>query len=301
MGTAIYQGVDFSAARPTVQVLRNNGKTFVLRYLAPENDQTRWKLLTRPEADAYRAAGIQVVSNFEWYEGRPLEGRDAGVADARVAASQHGLCGGPPDRPIYFSVDRDVNAGQFAAITAYFQGVASVIGLHRTGVYGEFDLVKYLMDHNLVGRSADGSHFYAWQCYAWSGGRYDERCALAQDKNGVRLANAYDVDLDSAHAEDYGQWDYKGDTSVATIDEVFAKLQAYIDEWEVLRNRLTDKAAFDLAVGRDELGAVRADLLKAVQAATAASADQIAAQGRKIDALAAQVSALAARAGVPTG
>ncbi len=209
------QGVDFSGARPTVAVLRNAGKAFVVRYLAPQNSATQWKLLSKNEADMYRAAGIEVVSNFEWYASRCLEGYAAGVTDAKVALAWHRACGGPEGRPIYFSVDVDTSG---SAVLSYFQGVNSVLGAGLTGVYGSYRVVKYLMDSGVIGRSSDGTHYWAWQTYAWSAGAYDERCALAQDKNGVWLSG-YEVDLDSAHADDYGQWDYEG-VDMATVEEV---------------------------------------------------------------------------------
>ncbi len=211
------QGVDFSGARPTVTVLKNAVKVFVIRYLAPQNSATQWKLLTKPEADMYRAAGIGVVSNFEWYASRCLEGYAAGVADAKVALAWHRACGGPEGRPIYFSVDVDTSG---PSVLSYFQGVNSVLGVALTGVYGSYRVVKYLMDSGVIGRSSDGVHYWAWQTYAWSYGAFDERSALAQDKNGVWLSG-YEVDLDSAHADDYGQWDYEG-VDMATVEEIKA-------------------------------------------------------------------------------
>ncbi|GAB7037052.1 MULTISPECIES: DUF1906 domain-containing protein [Catenuloplanes] len=192
--TVVANGVDFSGARPSVDTLKKNGKSFVIRYLAPSNPDTAWKLLTKAEVQEYHSGGIHIVSNFEWYGNRALEGHAAGVEDAKVAAAQHLEVGGPANRPIYFSVDTETSG---ESVSDYFTGVAGVIGHERTGVYGSYDVVKYLLDHKLVA--------WAWQTYAWSNGQYDQRCQLAQDKDGVTMdGNA--VDLDTAHASDYGQW-----------------------------------------------------------------------------------------------
>ena len=44
----------------------------------------------------------------------------------------------PAGRPIYFSCDFDAQPSQQAAINAYMDGVASVIGRSRTGAYGGY-------------------------------------------------------------------------------------------------------------------------------------------------------------------
>ena len=202
------QGVDYSFDHPTPAELKAAGKHFACRYVYPHSQDPNTKNLTRAEAAALHAHGIEVVSNFESTAGRALEGHDAGVADAKAADTQHRECGGPADRPIIFSVDRDTSPADYPKLDGYFRGVASVIGESRTGVYGEHDVCKHLIEAGLIGKSASRGKYYAWQTYAWSGGLFDERCALAQDKNGVKLGSGT-VDLDSAHAADYGQWGYQ--------------------------------------------------------------------------------------------
>ena len=53
------------------------GYVFVARYLVPSGA----KALTKSEADAISAAGLQVVSVFETTANRALGGRSAGLAD----------------------------------------------------------------------------------------------------------------------------------------------------------------------------------------------------------------------------
>ena len=80
-----------------------------------------------------KAQGIALVSIYEWYAGRALEGEAYGVADALIAASEPVVFGGPAEKPLYFAVDSDVAGRQVAA---YFKGVAWVIGLARVGGLG---------------------------------------------------------------------------------------------------------------------------------------------------------------------
>src|SRR6266700_1023323 len=134
-------GLDYVTG-PPIADMKVAGVAFVCRYLSYVNNLTQVKLLTPPEAAALSQAGISIVSNYEWYANRALEGSDSGKQDARIAASQHAACGGPPDRPIYFSVDVDVAGTE---CLEYFRGVASVIGASRTGVYGSYRVLNYLL------------------------------------------------------------------------------------------------------------------------------------------------------------
>jgi hypothetical protein len=211
-------GVDYSGSRPSGSALKAAGVQFVVRYLAPQNSATQWKLLTASEARGLLNSGEHVVSNFEWYETRCLEGFNAGVADAHTALAMHNACGGDPTAPILFSADTDTTG---PAVEEYFRGTASVLGVARNGVYGEYSVCKYLIDKGIVGKVHDGSnHYYAWQTYAWSGGAYEERCCLSQDHNGATVAGA-SVDIDHSHSADYGQWGYdrEDDDGLANISQ----------------------------------------------------------------------------------
>src|SRR6476661_3068366 len=103
--------VDYAWGRPSYAALKVYGAVAVCRYLAylPNG-----KCLTLTEAAGLQAAGIDVVSNWEqagsWaeYSGGATMGR----AHATEAQRQHVACGGPPNRPIYFSTDWDATAAQ---------------------------------------------------------------------------------------------------------------------------------------------------------------------------------------------
>jgi hypothetical protein len=189
-------GVDYVTG-PPVTALQAAGVTFVCRYLSYVNNLTQIKLLTPMEAQSLGQAGIAIVSNYEWYGDRALEGSPSGILDAQIASAQHMACGGPGDRPIYFSVDFDASAAQMTSIIDYFQGVSSIIGLARTGAYGSYATIKALFDA--------GAITWGWQTYAWSDGAWDSRAQIQQYENGVTLAGA-DVDYNRSTVVDIGQW-----------------------------------------------------------------------------------------------
>jgi hypothetical protein len=187
-------GMDYVTGPPVTE-LKSAGVTFVCRYLSEINPATQVKLLTPAEAKALGQAGIAIVSNYEWYGNRAAEGFVSGVADAQIAAGQHTACGGPANRPIYFSVDFDT--GTTAPIIDYFKGVASVIGLHRTGAYGSYSVIKGLFDASVIA--------WGWQTYAWSAGLWEPRAHIQQYSNGMSIAGL-SVDYNHSIKGDFGQW-----------------------------------------------------------------------------------------------
>ena len=194
----VQRGVDYAWARPSPSGLRSAGYTFAARYLSYD---TTGKNLTASEARALRAAGVDVVSNWEYGASDALKGRTRGISDAQEALRQANAAGMPAGRPIYFSVDFDASASQQAVINDYFDGVASVLGLARTGAYGGFYPIKRLFD---AGKIA-----YGWQTFAWSGGQWDPRAQVRQVRNGVTIAGG-DCDIDEAQVQDFGQWGFTG-------------------------------------------------------------------------------------------
>jgi hypothetical protein len=189
-------GVDYAWARPSPAHLKSEGYTFAARYLS--YDKTG-KNLSAAEASSLRAAGIDIVANWEWGADDALDGYQRGVEHAKEAEAQAIAAGMPAGRPIYFSVDFDATSGEQAAIDAYMDGVASVIGRSRTGAYGGYYVIKRLFDH--------GKITWGWQTYAWSGGQWDSRAQLRQIQNGIEGGQ---LDKDMAVAADFGQWGASG-------------------------------------------------------------------------------------------
>ncbi|MEV4172454.1 DUF1906 domain-containing protein [Nonomuraea sp. NPDC049709] len=228
---AVRLGIDYSWGRPRPSAIAAAGYSFVCRYLSWN---TTGKNLTRSEADALRAAGLDIVSNWEYTPSEALGGYAEGVRNATEAKRQALACGAPASRPIYFSVDFDATAGQQSTINAYFDGIASVIGRGRTAAYGGYYAIDRLLDA--------GKITWAWQTYAWSDGLWDSRAELRQVRNGITVDGA-DCDLNEAHAGDFGQWGGGGPTGTASI-------------YGVLPDGRLTYTAVDVATGRRSHGAV---------------------------------------------
>jgi hypothetical protein len=196
-------GLDYAwAPHPSTSALTAAGYTFVIRYLS--EDPT--KNLTAAEAQSLNAAGIAVVCNWEVLANQALKGYNQGVTDATTAAQQAAACGMPPDRPIYFSVDWDVQSGDMSAVNAYFDGVGSVIGASRTGAYSSYDALGWLL--------GSGRIQWAWQSEStsFSGGRNASPYPGIQlwQTGGLTFDGA-DCDKNEAFTADFGQWPVRYD------------------------------------------------------------------------------------------
>jgi MYXO-CTERM domain-containing protein len=186
-------GCDYSFARPTPASLVSLGYKFAARYLS--GDPGSGKDLTAAEANSLTAAGLDIVLVWETSGTDATSGYNQGVSDATAAKSEAASVGQPSTRPIYFAIDFDASSADASSINAYFQGVASVLGLSRTGVYGGYYIVDELFNAGLI--------TFAWQTYAWSGGAWDSRAQVRQTQNGV---DNDELDDDEGIVADFGQW-----------------------------------------------------------------------------------------------
>nr|WP_011855206.1 DUF1906 domain-containing protein [Mycolicibacterium monacense] len=178
-----------------------------------------FKPVTRGYADALRAADLHVVSCYQY--GKPgwptpsdyTRGYDGGVADARTALRLHAAAGGPGSAPIFFSVDEDIDDDTWNTVAVeWFRGINSVLGVHRTGIYGHSRACAWAIADGMIGRSTTPDHWWAWQTKAWSAGEREPRAVLYQSvvvtasEPGVALGGTH-VDVDEVLASDFGQWD----------------------------------------------------------------------------------------------
>jgi hypothetical protein len=227
------RGIDYSLARPGGAAIRAAGFEFVMRYI--DYPGAGGKGLTGGELADLRANGLAVGLVFERYEGRPNEGRLAGVADAQVADRAARSLGFPPSQPIYFAIDFDAQPGDYAAIDEYFAGAASVLGLGRVGAYGHDRVLGHLRSRGLA--------MWFWQCLAWSGGRTFEGRHLYQAQNG-QFVNGGAVDVNFAYGEDQGLWKVEDDMADPRVDALLLRVA------ELERRTGGDAGAdFDLLAG----------------------------------------------------
>jgi hypothetical protein len=194
-------GVDYSYSHPDLRQLRTAGKAFVVRYLtggAP-------KALSHPEAHAVRAAGLDVVSNYEETTTDLTSGGFAhGVELGRKADAAHRASGGPSNAPIYFSADSSPAGWSQAEWHSFHQnlrGIASVIGLKRVGLYGGTLALKTAQSHRLAS--------WYWQSLGWRDGQWLRWAHLQQRQINSPIGGGT-VDENSAMAGNYGQWTAAG-------------------------------------------------------------------------------------------
>ena len=198
-----YDGID-TAARLTAEqakTLRENGITFVARYLVPEG---LWKALTAKEAADIRAAGLALMLCWE-LGGEDLRQGAAKGAEHGARAKQlaEGL-GVPAGVTIYFAVDYNAPASDFPLIEQYMLAAQTAMkNKYVAGLYGHERIVEYLGQRGSVKKF--------WQCVAWSNvfstfatvrqyaWQGDERAKAVQAKIGVA------VDLDATETLS-GMW-----------------------------------------------------------------------------------------------
>jgi glycoside hydrolase-like protein len=186
---------------PTVTGLRAAGATGVCRYLCWQLLTTTPKILTPQEYAALRAAGLDVVLNWE-YDAEDLvnPGFDP-VAAAREAVRQANALPYPDFRVIYWSADFNVTATQWPTIRDRLRQINTVIGVARTGLYGPYDALEWAR--------RDGVASWFWQAgmsTSWSSGRNAALWpgAHLRQRRQVTIDGA-DCDINDIIQPDYGQ------------------------------------------------------------------------------------------------
>jgi hypothetical protein len=214
--------IDFAERRIAPDQIKSAGYAGVVNYVSESRPGANFeaKPLNREYADALRAAGLHIVSNFQY--GKPgwpnapsdfTRGFDGGVADAHAALGIHNAAGGSNSAPIFFSVDDDINADTWNSLAVnWFRGINSVLGTERTGIYGHAQACAWSINDGVIGHSSTAGHRWAWQTRSWSHGQREPAAVLYQevvntDSNPGPLLGGIHVDVDEVLAADFGQWD----------------------------------------------------------------------------------------------
>ena len=214
--------IDFAERRIPPDEIKAAGYGGVVNYVSESRPGANFeaKPITREYADALRAAGLQIVSNFQY--GKPgwadpsdyTRGYDGGVADAQTAQRLHGAAGGPGSAPIFFSVDDNIDLNTWNTVAVqWFRGINSVLGVGRAGVYGDSQVCGWAIRDGVIGNSSTPGHRWAWQTKAWSNGEREPMAVLYQavvntPSNPGPLLGGINVDVDEVLASDFGQWDF---------------------------------------------------------------------------------------------
>jgi len=181
------KGIDIAWARPDVDGIKATGAKWVARYFSP--DPT--KNITKAEVAAYAAAKLGIVTVFEGSAGNATKGRSQGIKDAELAVTNRKTVGLPGDHVIYFAVDLDTT---WDKVSAYFDGVTSVINKKLVGIYGGYKIIQ---------AAHAAGYGFLWQTVAWSNGHWSPYADIRQT-GGTVLSGGADVDY--ADTPDFGQY-----------------------------------------------------------------------------------------------
>jgi Domain of unknown function (DUF1906) len=214
--------IDFAERRIAPSDITAAGYAGVVNYVSESRPGANFeaKPLTHGYADTLRAAGLHIVSNFQY--GKPggtapsdfTRGFDGGVADAHTALGLHTAAGGSDSAPIFFSVDDDISVDIWNNLAVkWFRGINSVLGAQRTGIYGHAQACGWAINDTVIGRSSTAGHLWAWQTRTWSHGQREAAAVLYQEvvnsaSNPGPLLGGIHIDVDEVLATDYGQWDF---------------------------------------------------------------------------------------------
>ncbi|WP_067667751.1 DUF1906 domain-containing protein [Nocardia miyunensis] len=198
--------VDYAGGVPSAASIRSAGHAGAIRYVSERRPGAEWmagKPLQAREVDALHAAGLTVVSNYQYGKGPTADwrgGREAGKQCADRGLHLHGVAGGPDSAPIYASIDDNPSPIEFARMIApYLTGWQSVIGNDRLGVYANAPTIALAQ--------AAGLGTYFWQ-HNWGTPRgfVHPAANLHQFQINKCTLDNISVDLNDILTPNYGQW-----------------------------------------------------------------------------------------------
>ena len=214
------QLIDYAMRQIPAEAIRAAGYSGVINYVSLSRPGSSFgaKPITRPYADSLTAAGLVIVSNYQY--GKPggtapsdyTRGYAGGIADARTAWQLHTAAGGGQSAPIFFTIDDDISRDTWNTVALqWFRGINSVLGVQRTGVYGGIDVCQWAAADGVIGVSGTPGYRWAWQTRAWSGNRIHPAAVLYQRivstaSNPGPLVDGSEVDVNAVMAQDCGQW-----------------------------------------------------------------------------------------------
>ena len=173
--------IDYAMRQIPAQDIRAAGHAGVINYVSTSRPGSSFgaKPITLPYAQSLNAAGLVIVSNYQY--GKPggtapsdfTRGYAGGVADARTAWQLHTAAGGGQSAPVFFSVDDDIDRDTWNNVALpWFRGINSVIGVHaHRDLRQASTRASGPSADGVIGRSGSPGHVWAWQTRSWSGAR----------------------------------------------------------------------------------------------------------------------------------
>ncbi|MDV7354563.1 DUF4185 domain-containing protein [Rhodococcus oxybenzonivorans] len=193
--------VDFSAGVPTAAQIQSGGFAGAIRYISdPRAGWMLGKPLRREEADALRARGMVVVSNFQFGKSDWLGGAEQGRRDAERGIQIHREAGGPETAAIYVSVDASPSEEQWnTLVRPYLLAWQERLGKTRMGVYCNYPTIEWAL--------RDGIGTYFWMHNWGSNGRVHPAAHLHQFEIDKQKVGGVGIDRNRILKEQIGQWD----------------------------------------------------------------------------------------------
>lgn len=214
------QLIDYAMKQIPAADIRAAGYAGVVNYVSLSRPGSNFgaKPITKAYADSLTAAGLVIVSNYQY--GKPggtapsdyTRGYAGGVADAQTGWQLHTAAGGGQSAPIFFSVDEDISRETWNTVALqWFKGINSVLGVQRTGIYGGIRQCQWAAADGVIGVSSTPGRRWIWQTRAWSGNDIEPTAVLYQRivstaSNPGPLVGGIEVDVNDVLASDVGQW-----------------------------------------------------------------------------------------------
>ncbi len=198
--------VGFDAAQDCTRIVplaTTAGVAWIARYLSFNPS----KNLSRSEADAILAAGMDIVSIWQNRGRLPSDFTpQKAFRDATEARALAQAVGQPPMTAIFFAVDFDASISEIiTGVIPYFRTANEVLaGSYRVGVYGSGLVCSRLDAENLV--------LYDWLAGAmgWQGSRAYANAHLTEIEQGKETdpwGFGFNIDTNTAPAgRDFGSW-----------------------------------------------------------------------------------------------
>ena len=193
--------VDFSAGVPSAEAIQSQGFIGAIRYISdPRAQWMHGKPLRKQEADALRARGMVIVSNFQYGKSDWAGGAEQGRQDAVRGIQLHRDAGGPHTAAIYVSVDASPTEEQWNnQVRPYLLAWQERLGKNRMGIYCNYPCIDWAI--------RDGIGSYFWMHNWGSNGRVHPAAHLHQFEIDKQQVAGIGVDRNRILKHEFGQWD----------------------------------------------------------------------------------------------
>ncbi|MEU1549466.1 DUF1906 domain-containing protein [Nocardia sp. NPDC005745] len=198
--------IDYAGGVPSAAAIRDAGHVGVIRYVSDRRPGAEWmagKPLRSAEVDDLKAAGLQIVSCYQFGKGPTADwrgGLEAGKRHAERGLALHRAAGGPDNVPIYASIDDNPSAVDFATMIApYLLGWQAVLGRENTGVYANTPTIE-------LARTAGLGAWYWQHNWGTPKGFVHPAAHLHQFEIDKQSIDGVGIDVNNVLTPEYGQW-----------------------------------------------------------------------------------------------